>query len=260
MRSRNGSLVLTAAVVLLFAGCGKKEEPAPEAPKAAVPTTTVDPATAASITGTVKLDGVAPRPKRINMGAEPSCAAKHSGSPAMTEEVVTGAGGTLANVVVYVKEGLRGSFAPAAGTVVLDQTGCLYKPHVFAVQARQPIEIRNSDPTTHNIHPTPANNPEWNESQPQGAGALNKSFAREEIAIPVKCNVHPWMKSYIAVLGHPYFNVSGSNGSFEIKNLPPGEYTLAAWHEKFGTAEQKVTVGPKESKAVEFVFKVTSGD
>jgi plastocyanin len=260
MKSRYGFLILVVAATLALGACGKKEEPAAEAPKPAAPAATVDPATAATITGTVKLDGAAPKAKRINMGAEPSCAAKHT-TPQMTEEVITGEGGALANVVVYVKEGLKGAAPAATEKIVLNQEGCIYKPHVMAVQVNQPIEILNSDPTTHNIHPTPAVNREWNESQPQGASPLNKSFAREEVAIPVKCNVHPWMKSYIAVLGHPYFKVTGSSGAFEIKNLPPGDYTLVAWHEKFGESEpQKVTVAAKESKAVDFVFRAASGD
>ncbi len=262
MKSRTVHAIFAAAIVLAAAGCGGSQPPAEkaaEAPKSAP--AAVDPATVATINGTVKLDGTAPRARRINMAAEPSCAAKHSGSPAMTQEVVTGSGGTLANVVVYVKEGVQGTPPAATNTVVMDQAGCIYTPHVIAVQTNQPIEVRNSDPTTHNIHPTPANNREWNESQPQGAAPLNKSFAREEIAIPVKCNVHPWMKSYIAVFAHPYFNVTGETGSFEIKNLPPGDYTLVAWHEKFGESEpQKITVGAKETKSVDFTFKAASGD
>jgi len=261
MRSRVFSMFMAAGLLLALAGCGGSEQPASkEEPKAAAPAATVDPATAATITGTVKLDGTAPRAKRINMAAEPSCASKHAGSPPMTEEVVTGAGGTLANVVVYVKSGLSGAAPAASGSVELDQVGCMYTPHVIAVQTNQQINIKNGDPTTHNIHPTPAVNREWNESQPQGAADLQKSFAREEIAIPVKCNVHPWMKSYIAVIGHPYFAVSKPDGTFEIKNLPPGSYTLEAWHEKFGTTTMQVTVAAKESKAADFTFKATSGD
>jgi len=262
MKSRTLYLVFAAALVMAAAGCGGSEQPAQkaEAPKAAAPAAMVDPATAATITGTVKLDGTAPKAKRINMAAEPSCASKHGSHVPMTEEVITGAGNTLANVVVYVKEGLKGAAPAASGTVEIDQAGCLYTPHVVAVQTNQFISVKNSDPTTHNIHPTPAVNREWNESQPQGAAALNKSFAREEVAIPVKCNVHPWMKSYIAVIGHPYFAVTDGKGGFTIKNLPPGDYTLEAWHEKFGTSTMKVTVAAKESKSADFTFKATSGD
>lgn len=262
MKSRTLQLFLAAALVMAAAGCGGSEQPAEkaEAPKAAAPAAAIDPATAATITGTIKLDGTAPRARRLSTAADPACAAKHSGPPLATEEVVTGEGSTLANVVVYVKEGLAGAAPAASGTVEIDQIGCQYVPHVVAVQTNQAINIKNSDPTTHNIHPTPSVNREWNESQPQGAAPLNKTFAREEVAIPVKCNVHPWMKSYIAVIGHPYFAVSDGKGSFTIKNLPPGDYTLEAWHEKLGTQTMKVTVAAKESKAADFTFSASSGD
>lgn len=259
-----GSMVpvlFVLALLLITAGCGGSQPPAAktEAP-AAAPAAAVDPATAATVTGTIKLDGTPPRGRRISMAAEPSCAAAHGSHVPTTEEVVTGEGNTLANVVVYVKSGLSGPAPAPSGSVELDQIGCLYVPRVLAVQTNQNIVIKNSDKTTHNVHPTPANNREWNESQPEGAPPITKTFPREEIAIPVKCNVHPWMKSYIAVIGHPYFAVSDNKGSFTIKNLPPGSYTLEAWHEKFGTQTLQVTVAAKESKAADFTFKVTSGD
>ena len=119
----------------------------------------------------------------------------------------------------------------------------------------QPLQVTNSDMTTHNIHPVPKDNREWNQSQPPGAAPLMETFAREEVAIPVKCNVHPWMRSYICVVGHPFYAVTGDDGSFTIKGLPPGDYTIEAWHEKYGKQETKVTVGPKESKAADFTFK-----
>jgi len=260
MKSRNLFALFAVALLLVAAGCGGSE-PAQKAeePKAA-PAAAVDPATAATITGSVKFEGAAAKPKRINMAAEPSCASSHGSHVPMTEEVITGEGNTLANVVVYVKSGLSGAAPAASGTVEIDQIGCVYVPHVVAVQTNQSISIKNSDKTTHNIHPTPGVNREWNESQPQGAAPLSKTFAREEVAIPVKCNVHPWMKSYIAVVGHPYFAVSDAKGAFTIKNLPPGSYTLEAWHEKFGSQTMQVTVAAKESKAADFTFKATSGD
>jgi plastocyanin/predicted small lipoprotein YifL len=257
MKSRFVTFAAVGALAFL-AACGSKEPSAPaEQPKASAPTAavTVDPATAGAVAGSVKLDGTAPKPKRIRMDAEPSCAAKHA-SGAFDEEFVVGDGGAFANVVVYVKEGLKGDFPTSKESVELDQVGCLYTPHVIAVQTNQNVQVKNTDPTTHNIHPTPSANREWNESQPQGSAPLQKTFAREELAIPVKCNVHPWMKSYIAVFKHPYFKVTGKDGKFEIKNLPPGEYTLEAWHEKLGaSAPQKVTIGAKETKTVDFVFK-----
>jgi len=250
------------AIVLFLSGCGKKEETA-EAPAGKAPAakaTVIDPATAGSVAGKVKLDGSAPKPRRIRMDAEPACAGMHAGG-AFDEEIVTGDASALANVVVYVKAGLEGrNFDVPKEPVVVDQKGCLYSPRVLVVRTNQTIEILNSDKTTHNIHPVPKNNQEWNKSQPAGSGKLVESFPREEVAIPVKCNVHPWMKAHIVVLKHPYFQVTGKDGSFELKNLPPGNYTVTAWHEKLGESSQQVTIGPKESKTLEFVFKAQAGD
>jgi hypothetical protein len=129
---------------------------------------------------------------------------------------------------------------------------------VVAVRANQELKVVNADPTTHNIHPAPNNNREFNQTQPPGM-PLSVTFAREEIAIPVKCNIHPWMRSYIAVFKHPYFAVTGKDGTFEIGNLPPGAYTITAWHEKLGTAFQKITIGESETETVEFAFKAAPG-
>jgi plastocyanin len=182
----------------------------------------------------------------------------HAAAPLLSEEVVTGKDGALANVVVYVKAGLENrSFPTPTEAVTLTQNGCEYKPHVVALMVNQPISIVNADQTTHNIHPTPANNRDWNKSQGPGAEKITDSFAREEVAIPVKCNVHSWMKAYIAVLKNPYYQVTTSDGTFELKNLPPGDYTITAWQEKYGSMDQKVTIGPKESKKVDFVFKAS---
>lgn len=207
-----------------------------------------------SIKGTIKLDGTAPKPTRIDMSQDPLCAKAHS-TPATTEDFVVGRDGGLANVVVYVSEGLTShNFPPPAQPAVLEQKGCQYKPHVLAMQAGQKLDVVNSDETTHNIHPTPENNREWNMTQPHGM-PLEQTFAREEVAIPVKCNVHPWMKGYIAVLKHPYFAVSDKNGNFEIRDLPPGSYTITAWQEKMPPQSQKVTVGADEAKTLDFTFK-----
>ncbi len=265
-KTRLGMYALAfATLALAITGCGggNKEEPAEApAPAASAPAgKPVDATTAGSITGMVKLEGTPPKMRRINMAAEPSCM-KERTSPAFSEEVVTGNDGALANVLVYVKSGLDGySFPPATTPVEIDQKGCQYHPHVLGLQVGQPLEVVNSDPTTHNIHPVPMQNREWNESQPPGASPIEKSFARPEIAIPVKCNVHPWMKAYVAVLPNPYFQVTGTDGAFDLKNLPPGTYTLVAWQELYGTSEQTVTIGPKESKSVTFTFKAAaSGD
>jgi plastocyanin len=216
----------------------------------------VDAATAGSVSGMVMFEGTAPRMRPINMAAEPTCARVHS-TPATTEDVVVGTGGALQNIIVYLKGDFSKYSFPAVSTpVVLDQKGCLYSPHVLGVRAGAPLHVTNSDQTTHNIHPVPMVNREWNQSQPPGAPALMESFAREEVAIQVKCNVHPWMKSYIAVLSHPYFQVTGADGKFNLTNVPPGTYTLVAWHESFGPMEQSVTIGASESKSdVHVTFK-----
>lgn len=210
--------------------------------------------TSASMKGTVKFEGTPPKSSRIDMSQDPLCTKAHP-TPATTEEVVVGTNGGLANVVVYVSDGLTShDFQPPQQPAVLEQKGCQYKPHVLALEANQTLNVVNSDETTHNIHPSPNNNREWNMTQPHGI-PLEKTFAREEIAIPVKCNVHPWMKGYIAVFKHPYFAVTDKNGSFELKDVPPGTYTITAWQEKLGTQTQKVTVGANESKTVDFAFK-----
>jgi plastocyanin len=207
-----------------------------------------------SLKGTVKVQGAVPAAKPINMAADPSCAKQHS-SPAMSQEIMADAKGDLQNVVVFVAEGLgEHTFEPPSQPAVIEQKGCMYAPHVLAVRANQQLEVVNSDPTLHNIHPLPANNREWNKAEGPGATA-EETFSREEIAIPIKCNVHPWMRSYVAVFNHPYFAVTGKDGSFDLGNLPPGTYTIKAWHEKLGTASQQVTIGTDETKSVDFVFK-----
>jgi plastocyanin len=203
----------------------------------------------------VKFDGPVPHPTRVSMSAEPSCMKQHpSGVPA--EDVVVDQGGGLENVVVYISDATPPTrLEPPKDEVTFEQKGCMYHPHVVAMQANQKLRIVNDDPTMHNIHPVPQNNREWNKSQPPGMQPVEETFPREEVAIPVRCNVHPWMKGYIAVFKHPYFAVSGKDGSFDIRNLPPGTYTLHAWHEKLGTLTKRVTVGPDRAADLELVFK-----
>ena len=221
---------------------------------AAAPGGPADTHGAGSISGTVRLDGPAPRPAHIVMAADQNCAKAHP-SGANADDVVVGTNGALGNVVVYISDGLAaGNFDPPAAPVKLEQKGCVYEPHVLAMQARQKLLVLNEDGTTHNIHPIPQNNREWNKSQPPGMQPIEETFPREEVAIPIKCNIHPWMKSYLAVFKHPYFAVTSKDGSFDIRNLPPGSYTLMAWHEKFGTQIKKITVGANAG-SVDFTFK-----
>lgn len=221
------------------------------APGAAAPAV----ADAATIAGAVKFEAAAP-PKMppLQMGADPFCASQHP-TPVPDEEVVVGPGGELANVIVYVKNAPAGNY-PTPPPTLLDQQGCKYIPHVNVVQVGQPIQIKNSDATLHNVHAMPDVNNGFNEGQPVQGMVSTKKFDKVEVKpFRIKCDVHGWMKSYMAVLPHPYHGVSQMNGTFNIGNLPPGNYTLVAWHEKYGQQEQQVTVGPKEQKAVTFTFK-----
>lgn len=209
---------------------------------------------AGSISGTVTYTGTMPKMKPIDMAKEPSCAAQHA-SPVMTESAIAGPNSALANVVVYVSAGDQGS-ATATQAVRYDQKGCQYIPHVAVMQVNQPIEIYNDDKTSHNIHPLAKTNPEWNKSQPPGSPPLHETFAKPEF-IPVKCNIHPWMHGYFVVLNTSHATQSGDGGQFTLKGLPPGKYTVTAWHERFGTQSQEVTVGSGDTPKVNFVFKAT---
>jgi plastocyanin len=248
-------LLLYLLGLWLLVGCSKKtteEQPSatPESAQPAAAATPIDPTTVASVSGTVKFDGTAPKPAKIDMSQDAACKGNN------TAETIVVTGGDLANVFVYVKDGLGNrSFDKPAEKVTLDQSGCQYHPHVMGVMTGQTIEIKNDDPTTHNIHPTPKDNREWNESQPPNAAPLEKTFAREEIMLPVKCNQHPWMKMYINVMKSPFYAVTGKDGKYEIKGLPPGDYTLTFVHEKLGEQDQKVTLAAKDSKTVDTSFK-----
>jgi plastocyanin len=214
----------------------------------------VNAASAGQVTGTVKLDGTAPHQRGIDMSKDPSCAAAHKDKPVTTENVVVGANGGLANVVVYVSQGLAGNEAPSSQPAQIEQKGCQYFPHVVAVDAGQHMKIVNDDQALHNIHPQPTKNPAWNKSQMPGGPALDVAWTNEEIPIPVKCNVHPWMQAYIVVVKGPY-SVSDNSGSFKLENLPHGNYTLTAWQETYGTQTQNVTVASGKPTAVSFTFK-----
>lgn len=218
---------------------------------AAAPAVSAD---AATLSGVVKFEGAAPKMPPLQMGADSFCQSQHP-TPAADEEVVVSPAGELANVIVYVKNA-PGNYPPPATPALLDQVGCKYSPHVTAVQVNQKIQIKNSDSTLHNVHAMPAVNAQFNVGQPVQGMISEKKFDKPELQpFKIKCDVHGWMKSYMAVLPHPFHSVSQMNGTFSIANLPPGNYTVVAWHEKFGEQEQQVTVGPKEQKQVTFTFK-----
>jgi plastocyanin len=256
MNKKNCLAILCLIALLgLLAACSKKEQSATEseekgATSNAPAATPIDPNTVATVSGTVKFDGTAPKLAKIDMSQDPACKGMNE-----AENIVV-SNGDLANVFVYVKDGLGNrTFDVPKEAATINQQGCRYHPHVLGVMAGQNVEIKNDDPTTHNIHPTPKDNREWNESQPPSAAPLQKTFAREEIMLPVKCNQHPWMKMYINVVKNPFYSITDENGKYEIKGLPPGTYTLAFVQEKLGEQTQQVTVAPKESKTVDQTFK-----
>jgi hypothetical protein len=216
-------------------------------------------ADSASITGRVAFDGGAPKQKKIKTDADPKCAEMHADTPLVSEEVVVNANGTLKNVFVYVKGGLEGkTFETPKTPVEIDQEGCQYRPHVFGMMAKQPLKIKNSDDTLHNIHAMPAKSKEFNIGQPNKGMETTRTFAEPEVMVHFKCDVHPWMSAYVGVLSHPFYSVSGDDGTFAIKNLPSGEYVIEAWHEKYGTQTQKIKVGDGEAKTADFKFAAKS--
>ena len=257
------SLAACAAAVLLVA-CGggnqnqNQQSSVPASSGAAAPSApaapAVDPATAATVTGKVKFEGTPPAPQPIKLSSDPYC--QKANPSLMTETEVVGKDGALGNVFIYVKDGLGNRTFPAPATpVVLDQKGCHYTPHVFGIQVGQPLQIVNSDDTLHNVHGLPKANKEFNQGQPIQGMKMTHTFSTKEVMIPFKCDVHGWMNAWIGVLDHPYYAVTSADGSFSLKGLPPGTYTIEAWHEKLGTQTQTVTIAEKESKDVQFTFK-----
>ncbi len=252
-------LLFAAATLFAVTGCNSKpaETAVPSAsstPSApAEPVFQVDAATAGSIRGTVKYDGPKPKAKRIDMSSDPSCVAAHKGK-AYDESLVT-TKGSLGNAFVYVEKGLEGKhFATPAAAVTIDQAGCWFRPRVLGIQTGQTLDIVNSDPVTHNIHPMAVLNREWNHSQGPGDPAMHRTFSKQEVMIPVKCNIHGWMHAYIGVVDHPYFAVTKDDGSFELPNLPPGTYTVTVWHETLGKQSATVTVAASGKATADIQF------
>jgi plastocyanin len=231
--ARLDSLFVAGVLLLaIFTGsCGRSEnseEPGGRPGAVNSAAKPIDPATAGTVTGTVQFDGALPQMKSINMASVPSCAKLHS-SPQMVQDVVPGNNGRLQNVAVYLKGDFsQYSFPPAIAPVQIDQSGCVYSPHVVAIMTGEPLQVTNSDATTDNVNAISTYRQGWNQTLAPGSAPIERTFAREEIPIAVKCNIHPWMKFYVAVLRHPYFQVTGNDGSFLLKNVPPGSYTLTA--------------------------------
>ena len=240
-------------------GCSqsaKKDQPVAVAVQEPVaPAFHVDPLTAGSISGTVRYLGKIPSKTKIDMSEDPACVEAHHGK-AFNDTLVVSSSGSLANVFIYVKTGLEGKrFETPASPVVIDQNGCWFTPRVLGIQTNQILQVTNSDPVTHNIHPMSQINREWNHSQGAGDAPLARKFAKPEIMIRVKCNIHPWMHAFIGVVDNPYFAVSSADGSYRLPDLPPGTYTLGVWQETLGSQEQQVTVAPHSNTLVNLTFK-----
>lgn len=257
-------LVLSIALSLvLVAACGKTDS-GTNATNSGETSSAAGPYSGATgtVSGVISFNGTAPAAKKIDTSADPVCGQKNP-NLATDDTIVTD--GKLANVFVYIKEGTVeggkkvGDYTWSTPTTAaqLDQNGCHYAPHVLGVQVNQKVSITNSDATQHNIHPTPKLNPEWNQTQANGAAPIEKTFGRPEVLIPVKCNQHPWMKAYIGVMKTPFFAVSAKDGAFEIKGVPPGKYTVVAWREGGANGTEKtmeVTVPANGAAKADFAF------
>jgi len=259
-RRRTNFAMLALAAAVSVAACGGGGESS-----GPVPTTSVAPTDTADgpgvIAGTITFDGPAPALRPLPMDSDPKCVA---GPGSVSEQLVVGPAGRLQNVFVYIKDGLgQRTYAVPATPVVLDQRGCQYVPHVIGAQTGQVIKVANSDTALHNVHAVPKFNREFNFSQPAKVPAVDRVFSTPEIGIPLKCDVHGWMAAFANVVPHPFFAVTKADGSFEIRGLPPGTYTVEMWHETLGTQTQSVTVDGKAPATVTAVFKpmasVTTG-
>lgn len=239
------ALLLTLTVAL-GASCSKKEESCVPAGPLWKPA-----GNEGAVAGVINFTGSVPAPSKLDTSSDSNC-----GEVFLDDVIVND--GKLQNVFVYVKSGLpQAAFETPTAEVTLDQKGCKYVPRVFGIQTCQTLKITNSDPTNHNIHPVPKINREWNESQLAGQGPIIRKFSKQETLIPIKCNQHSWMTAYAGVMAHPFFDVSDADGSFAIKGLPPGEYEIEAWHERYGAKTAKVKVTEKAEVKADFTFEAS---
>lgn len=251
--------ILIGGLVLSLVACGGKGEGGSGAvDKAAQGAAPAAAAGGGSVTGTIAFTGTAPANPTIDMSEEAACKGKYPTTP--SDPVVMVTSGKLANVIVYVKSGLPAgqSFPVPSAPVVIDQQGCLYHPRALAVMVGQKLQIKNSDPVLHNIKAVPTKNRGFNISQPKAGMTTERTFATEEITVPLACNVHGWMHANVAVLSHPFFATTGPDGSFTITGLPAGTYEIEARHEKLGTKTMSVVVPASGSVSANFAFTATT--
>lgn len=242
--------------LLLLGSCST---PAQHAAESALREAHIDPATTGSISGRVLFRGTPPKPEVLDLSANPTCQRQHV-KPVYSEQVVVNRNGTLRNTLVWVKSGLPAlRWTPPGQAVTLNQDGCVYQPHVLALMTGQTLEVTNSDPLNHNVHAEAVENAAFNVAQPPRAEKILKQFSRQEIMFPVTCGVHPWMRAYLAVIAHPFFTVTGADGTFELKGLPPGTYSLEAVHELYGHQQVTITLAPKDRKELNFTYTAKPG-
>ncbi len=258
MSQKTSGIFLVPVLMLVAVGCGgmKSEEPRKTAAATPVEYFHVDPATATSVHGKIVFTGEKPPKKAISMEADAKCQQAHQGAQVYEESVVTGKSGGLANAFVYIKAGLEGkNFETPKEPVRMVQHGCMFEPRAIGVRAGQNLAVANLDPVSHNFHAMPSNSRDWDQQQSPGAADMEHRFPRPEVMIPVKCNVHSWMRAYIGVMPHPYFAVTAADGAYEMINIPPGDYTVAVWHEKLGEQTAQLHVAPNSKEAVDFKFQ-----
>ena len=239
-------------MALAAAACGGA---APAAPVASGADPVVDPSVAATVVGRVRFEGAPPEPEFVRIDGDRACVTLNGGDRQSADAMVVGEDKTLENVFVYVKSGLeKATFPIPDEPVVVDQQKCRYVPRVLGVRVGQPLQIRNGDPLLHNVRSASEINQPFNQGQPVQGMVFSHTFTTREVMVPVTCDVHPWMRTYVGAVEHPFFAVTGAGGRFTLANLPPGTYTIAAWHERLGTSEHQVLLGPKETKDVELTF------
>lgn len=249
MSATRTALVLA---LLVLAACGGGEDRGDDGRVA----TPLDHAAAGTLTGSVLFQGPVPAMAVLPLGGEPICSSQHTG-PVLAGDVLVH-DGRLEDAFVYVKDGLGGRvFAVPDIPVEIDQTGCLYQPHVTGAQVQEAITFINSDALLHNVHGSPGQSSPWNFGMGVQGSRRTIKVAKPEVMIELRCDVHPWMRAYLGVLDHPYFAVTGADGRFTLPDVPPGEYTVASWHERFGTREARVTLGARETKDLTFTYAVT---
>ena len=248
-----GFVLFVAVLTMACSSPSPQQGSTPEPASTATPAAPLPLPGESTITGTITYEGTAEKPRVVNMDSDPLCMPE---GPQTSEVLLVGPGNGLQNAFVYVKDGLGDhKFTAPQTPVVLNQKGCKYTPHVFGVQVGQPVIILNSDPTLHNVHAIPKANAEFNFGQSLKGMKTTRTFDKPEVMVPFRCDVHGWMASYGGVLAHPYYAVSNADGTFEIKGLPAGTYTIEVWHERLGTQTTKVTVDGKSGATANVAFK-----